>query len=319
MLNLNYNIIGSIKQEFKATNQYQIRTDPYSASIVLAIPGNLFKNGLDQNQFDMQNSFDDISAYVRGNGSKDGDNLQILLSSSLNPNSASFYATSSYVKFSSPQDRYEESLYFAGESSLVVNKIWPSKQGGNLSFSSSFVIETYAGFIATASYDPATTNFQPNRIFAYKYDPGDPSSSQYFFETWGGNNGASTVSGSLAFYYDFDGPIGPSEGAILGNFSNPTGNYTWNHYAVSYESNSRKLYSFINGVAQKEVSIPSDIEFINDTAELLQVFGAVDAQWAQGSYSGSQAVFQDFRMYNGTNKGYTLEGFVPPPSIVRWG
>ena len=42
------------------------------------------------------------------------------------------------------------------------------------------------------------------------------------------------------------------------------------------------------------------------------------AQWAQGSYSGSQAVFQDFRMYNGTNKGY-VDGFVPPPSIVTWG
>lgn len=318
MLNLNYNIIGSIKQEFKATNQYQIRPDPYSASIVLAIPGNLFKNGLDQNQFDMTHSYDDISAYVRGGGTKIGDNVEILISSSLNPASSSFYATSSYIKFDNPQDRYEESLYIAGESSLVANKIWPAKEGANLTFSSSFVIETYAGFAVTASSNPATSTWQPNRIIAYKYDPGDPSSSQYLFETWGGDNGASTVSGSLAFYVDYNGPAGVSELGILGNFSNPTGNYSWNHYAVAYESNSRKLYSFINGVEQKEYVVPSNIEIVTDTAELLQIFGAVDAQWAQGSFSGSQAVFQDFRMYNGTNKGY-VDAFTPPPSIVTFG
>lgn len=318
MLNLNYNIIGSVRQDFKATNQYQIRPDPYRQYIVLAIPGNLFKNGLDQNQFDMQHSYDDISAYVRGNGSKSGDNVEIIVSSSLNPASASFYATSSYIKFDNPQDRYEESLYIAGESSLVANKIWPAKQGANLSFSSSFVIETYAGFLATASYNPATTTWQPNRIIAYKYDPGDPSGSQYLLETWGGNNGAITVSGSLAFYVDYNGPAGVSELGLLGDFSNPTGNYSWNHYAVAYESSSRKLYSFINGVEQKEYVVPSNIDIVTDTAELLQIFGAVDAQWAQGSFSGSQAVFQDFRMYNGTNKGY-VDAFTPPPSIVTWG
>lgn len=318
MLNLNYNIIGSIKQEFKATNQYQIRPDPYSASIVLAIPGNLFKNGLEQNQFGMSNAWDDISAYVRGGGSKVGDNIEILLSSSLNPASSSFYTTSSYVKFDNPQDRYEESLYIAGEASLVANKIWTSGEGANLTFANSFVIETYAGFAVTASYDPATTNFQPNRIIAYKYDPGDPSGSQYLFETWGGNNGASIVSGSSVFYVDYNGPVGVSELGIFGDFSNPVGNYSWNHYAVSYESASRKLYSFINGVEQKEYVVPNDIEIVTDTAELLQIFGAVDAQWTQGSYSGSQAVFQDFRMYNGTNKGY-VDAFTPPPSIVTWG
>lgn len=318
MLNLNYNIIGSIKQEFKGTNQYQIRPDPYSASIVLAIPGNLFKNGLYQNQFDMTHPYDDISAYVRGGGTKVGDNVEILVSSSLNPASSSFYATSSYIKFDNPQDRYEQSLYIAGESSLVANKVWASGQGANLTFAKSFVIETYAGFASTASYNPTTTTWQPNRIIAYKYDPGDPSSSQYLFETWGGLNGLNTVSGSTAFYFDYNGPAGVSEYGLLGDFSNPTGNYSWNHYAVAYESGSRKLYSFINGVEQKEYVVPSNIEIVTDTAELLQIFGAVDAQWAQGSFSGSQAVFQDFRMYNGTNKGY-VDSFTPPPSIVTWG
>lgn len=312
MLNLNYNIIGSIKQEFKATNQYQIRPDPYSASIVLAIPGCLFKNGLNQNQFEMSQPFNDISAYVRGGGVASGSNLDIYVSSSLNPNSASFYATSSYIKWDNPQDRYSESLYFAGENSLVVNQIWQAKQGGNLTFDKSFVIETYAGFASTGSLTPSPYN--PNRLFAYKYDPADPSGSSYLFTSWGGDTGAGPiVSGSLAFYYDYGIT---NEGSVFGDFSNPVGNYTWNHYAVSYQSSNRKLYTFINGVVQKEVTIAPGIDMNQDLVELLQVMGAVDAQWQQGAFSGSQAVFQDFRLYNGTNKGYSGDGFTPPPSIV---
>jgi hypothetical protein len=315
MLNLNYNIVGAIKQEFKATNQYQIRPDPYSASIVLAIPGNLFKNGLEQNQFGMSQPYDDISAYVRGGGIASGSNLTTYISASLNPNSSSFYATSSYVKWDNPQDRYEQSLYFAGTNALVVDKFWAAKQGGNLTFDKSFVIETYAGFAATGSYTPPGT-WTPNRIFAWKYDPSSPTGSSYLFQTFGGDRGEGiVVTGSLIFYYDF----GDTEGTIAPNpISNPIGNYAWNHYAVAYNSNARRISTFINGVVQKTLTLSAETDINQDLTELLQVMGAVDADWSQGSYSGSQAIFQDFRVYNGTDKGYAGDGFTPPPSIVTF-
>ena len=80
MLNLNYNIIGSVNiggaQPFRAGAVYSVRNDIYSSSIVVAIPGNLFRDGDYQNQFGMVNSWDDISAYVKAgpNGAPIGSN-----------------------------------------------------------------------------------------------------------------------------------------------------------------------------------------------------------------------------------------------------
>lgn len=314
MLNLNYNIIGSIKQEFKATNQYIIRPDAFRDHIVLAVPGNLFKNGEGRNQFGMQNPYDDISAFVRGNGVASGNNVQILISSSNVPFSASLYATSSYVKWDNPQDRYEQSIYLNGINSLVANQIWAAKQGTNLTFDKSFVIESYIGFQQTASFQAEPTRWTPNRIIAWKYDPGIITGSSYLFDAWGGNNGSTNVSGSLRFVWD--NPV--NEFYLYPTASNVVGNFAWHHYAVAYSSSSRELIIFFDGVVQNKSTIAPGADMNQDTAELLQFMGAVDSAYVVGGYSGSAAVFQDFRVYNGTDKVYSGDGFTPPPSIVTW-
>jgi hypothetical protein len=302
MLNLNYNIIGSIKQEYKNTMQYQVRNDPYSASLVVAIPGCLFKNGLSQNQFGMSQPYDDISGYVKGTNT----NLQILVSSSLNPLSSSIYATSSIVKWDNPQDAYTEALVLSGSNSLVVNQLWAAGEGANLTFSKQWAMETYVAFEATQSASPSS----PNRIFAWKYDPGVASGSQYFWSTYSSTVDAG-VSGSHRIVYNFNGE---SE-ASLNTPNSQVGNYVWNHIAISYSPANRRLYMFINGVLQLQSVIPLDSVLNQDTNELLQILGAVDSSFAPELYGGSKAIFQDFRIYNGSNKGYS-DDFTPPPSMV---
>lgn len=328
MLNLNYNIILTSKQEYKGPNQYQIRPDPFSGSIVLAVPGNLFLNGQGKSQFGQINDFDDISAYVRGTGVASGSNLTITPSASLNPLSASIWATSSYVKFDNNQDRYNTSMYLAGESSLVTANIWPKGEGINFTASKDWCIEYYAGYAQTGSTvlipPPNPTNayeWNPKRTTYYKYTPGSQISSSFYWDgIWGGDIDAGIgdliVSGSSKFYYT----IYPSlnERNVLLPSSSLVGNYSWNHYAVSYTSNTRTIRLFVNGMMAQTANIATDSDFNYTPNENLQFAGAVDADWSQGSYSGSQFIFQDFRVYNGSNKDYT-SSFTPPPSMVTWG
>lgn len=308
MLNLNYNIIGSIKQEFKNTMEYRVRTDPYSASLVVAIPGCLFKNGLNENQFGMQQPYDDISAYIKGNGTPIGSNLSISVSSSLSPQSSSLYATSSVVMWANPQDNYKEALVLSGSNSLVVNQLWAAGEGANLTFSKQWAMETYVAFESTGSITPK----QPNRIFAWKYDPGVQSGSQYIWSTW--NSTDFGVSGSNQFVYDYN----TNNEASLETPSSQVGNYAWNHVAISYSPANRRLYMFINGILQLQPQIPPDHVMNQDTNEYLQILGAVDALYQPELYNGSKAIFQDFRIYNGTNKGY-VNDFTPPPSMIYFG
>ena len=65
MYNLNYNVTNCrlnrpVGRPFIPT----WRNDPYSASIVLAIPGAIFKNGY-VNVFNQVTPYDDISAYIK--------------------------------------------------------------------------------------------------------------------------------------------------------------------------------------------------------------------------------------------------------------
>ena len=225
-----------------------------------------------------------------------------------------------------------------GVNSLVVNKIFNKFEGVNFSFSSSFVMETYAAFteISTASAVPPPIDYiySPNRIFAWKYDAGYPSSSQYL---WYGNItvdiepgvGVKTVSGSNAFFYTIasgsgPGPI-PREEEIYPASSSVLIPYQFQHYALVYSSASygttpaRQLKLYQNGVLKNSFTVPNNQELLQDTAELLQVMGAVDNEVGGDAYSGSQVFFNDYRIYNGTDKGYTGSIITPPPSMVVWG
>jgi hypothetical protein len=326
MLNLNYNIILTSKQEFKGPNQYQIRPDPYSGSIVLALPGNLFINGQGKSQFGQINAFDDISAYVRGTGVASGSNVEIILSASLEPTASAYWATSSYVKFDSNQDRYLTSVYMAGVNSLVANATWSKGEGANFTGSKSWCVELYAGYaqtgstFITASEGIPITDYNPKRTVLYKYSPAQAASSSYLWNGIYGYDadpgiGVNLISGSSVFYYTNNQPL---EFEVTGTSSFQIGGYTWHHYAVSYENTTRTVRLFIDGEMQQTRTLSPIYDFNFTPNELVQIAGAVDADWNYGNYSGSQFVMQDFRMYNGSNKNYTAS-FTPPPSMVTWG
>ena len=337
MLNLNYNIIGSANvggtQPFRAGAVYSVRNDIYSSSIVVAIPGNLFRDGDYQNQFGMTNAWDDISAYVKAgpNVNPIGSNLSVQVATS---GSGVLYPTSSVVKFPTGDSRYDTSLFVNSTASLQVLTTWPGGgQGAHLSYGSSFVIETWTAWNITASIsasgpEPIDYNYSPTRQTVYKYDPGAPSTAAYVWETtWGGDVdpgiGFNLVSGSARWIWDYDNGIQQNEYYFNGTSSFANSPFVFNHYALSYTAvdtldpgNDRYLRIYINGICQNEFKVPSNIDINQDPAELLQIFGAIDGG---DVYPGrGQAYYQDFRMYNGTNKNYTGSLIPLPESMVVW-
>jgi hypothetical protein len=194
------------------------------------------------------------------------------------------------------------------------------------------VFETYAAFANTAS--ASTSSFFPDRIFAWKYNPGALANSSYlWYGNWGGDidtgGGVQLVSGSTNFINDYSQPTAPGgEGeqnawGITGSIITPL---AWKHYAVAYTSESyttldptKKLRVYIDGQLQGVYDIPNDRELNFDANEFLQVMGSVDDSWAEGAYSGSAVYWQDFKLYNGTNKNYTGSIIPLPESIVTWG
>lgn len=296
---------------------YSVRNDPFSASIVAAIPGTLFFTGDYKNQFGMTSAFDDISAYIRGNGSPIGTNLTTQILST-----GSFIASASSEAIKWADQHYNTSLYFEGTSSLAVTNTWAAKQGANLTFEKDFVIETWVQWPVTASVSAST--WTPNRGFAYKYDPSVLATSAYKFEPWGGTGGTGIISGSSRFVYD----VAPAtEVLVTGSINYLIEPNQFYHYAVSYTSqsfvdaqNDKNIRLYINGqlVGRYKVNT-GDIN--QDTTELLQMFGVVDnlVPAQQDFQSGTPGWFTDFRLYNGTNKNYTGSIIPLPESMVTWG
>jgi len=328
MLNLNYNIIGA-NQPFvdRGPVNYLIRTDIYSSSLVVAMPGCILRDSEGGAQFNMTNPWDDISGWVVADNKvtpPSGSSLVIQYSSSLSASRASNFVSQSTV-FPANLGNYPGALTLSGENSLVAIKNWPKTQGANLDFTSSFVIESYVAWNDNLASSPF-------RFFVWKYDPNIPASSQY---VWEGNFVPGPPdpprSGSGRFSYTVaSSSIGPVpkevELAPTSSFNIVSGN--WVHYAVVYTSGSenfgpgtdtsRQLKYYINGQLRARRTIPTSDIFNTDVEEYLQIMGAVDASAFEGAYSGSMVAFNDFRLYNGTDKNYTGSQFTPPPSMVVW-
>ena len=293
---------------------FSVRNDPYSASIVVAIPGNLFFTGDYQNQFGMTTPFDDISAYVKGGGNPIGNNL-----TTATITTGSFVATPTGSLIKWAEQHYDTSLYFSGSASLSVTNTWSANEGANLTFTKDFTIETWAAWPVTASISGSAPLWTPNRYLAYKYDPAITATSQYIFEPWGGdanNPGtARIISGSSRFVYD----TSAGEFYATSSFNNSINVNEFNHYAVSYTVDGRGIRLYINGALQGLYTVPAG-DMNQDTTELLQMFGAVDTSVPaeQDVTSGTAGYFTDFRMYNGSNKNYTASLIPLPESMVVW-
>jgi hypothetical protein len=88
----------------------------------------------------------------------------------------------------------------------------------------------------------------------------------------------------------------------------------WMHLTLTYNGSKAKMY--VDGALITTSSIPSTRGLISDPSEKLQVMGAVDPVF--GGYNNSLVHFQDFRLYNGTNKNYTGSFIALPDSMVEY-
>jgi hypothetical protein len=265
----------------------------------------------------MTTAFDDISAYVKGNGTPVGSNLTTQILST-----GSYIASASNQAIKWADQHYNTSIYFSGTSSLAVTNTWTAKQGANLTFEKDFVIETWVQWPVSASVSASI--WTPSRGFAYKYDPSIPTSGSYIYEPWGGSSYTGIVSGSSRFVYDI--PAG-DEFIVTGSQNYLIEPNQFYHYAVSYTSqsfvdsqNDKNIRLYINGELFGRYKV-NTADMNQDTTELLQMFGAVDTSVPaeQSTESGTPGWFTDFRLYNGTNKNYTGSIIPTPQSMVTWG
>lgn len=322
MLNLNYNInkaqVGAGVGEKLAFAPY-INNDPYSGSIVLAIPGALFKQGY-TNLFGMNNVWSDVSAYVKGAGTQIGNNYVII------PTGTGIVTgSSSLTKWDSLG--YNTSLYLTG--SVAVGSVTSSAGTGvNLSTSSNWCVEAWVAFDSTASLAANPNEFgKPYRRLVWKQEGGNnPLVDSYALDIWsgviaggGGYPGnqpvpfpSSSQSGSLRIVTDVAGATPEIiYYATSSAASNPIVPFQWNHVAFSFTQDDggfsgRDIYrAFWNGrmiIEQQPanyvpvVGINQINQFPNKPAQLM---GTTSGSGYSNSY------FQDFRMYNGTNKNYT--------------
>jgi hypothetical protein len=265
----------------------------------------------------MTSAFDDISAFIRGNGSAIGTNLTTQI---LSTGSFVVSASSDTVKWAN--EHYNTSIYFEGSSSLAVTNTWAAKEGANLTFEKDFVIETWAAWPVTASVSASV--WTPNRSLAYKYDPAMSNTSAYLYDTFGGDGGGGgpLISGSSRFVYG----AGENESIVTGSISTLINPNEFYHYAVSYTSQSfvdsqsdKNIRLYINGELVGRYKVDT-VDMNQDTTELLQMFGAVDISVPeqQDVFAGTPGWFTDFRLYNGTNKNYTGSIIPLPESMVTW-
>jgi hypothetical protein len=319
MLNLNYNINNTqvIQRGAERTGfAPYVYPDPYSGSIVSAIPGTIFKQGFD-NLFGMDNIWDDISSYVRGNGIPVGSDRNITPSGSGTIISAS----------ATPWDRY------GYPSSLLM----PSNSLLNAGTDAG----TFEGFnIPTASYSPSGSNFNwaaecwvavpvsssfvlPNRSIVRK----DNSYSLKLFSgtnntanVWQ-NNGESKYTGSLTASLTMDvGSVGSEliyqvNGTLGTSGSNVMDGYEWHHIAFSAdyedcgsEAANPNRYTIYRGFFDGREIFAAPVNmcgFVLRTPSYPQPAPTSSALIFGDLFGETEGLIQDFRFYKGTNKNYT--------------
>jgi hypothetical protein len=334
MLNLNLNIIGALQPRiFRPNNIFVVRNDEFKDSIVVAMPGTLFEDETTVTpgdySFGMKNTWDDISAYVRGGTDLPpiGNNLNTVYTGSIL--SSSIYPTSSTAF---PTEGYTGATRMNGANSFIVSESFATGSGTNLSFERNWVMETWIAWENTGSWNTgsAIPQITPNRIFAWKYNIGSFNSS-YFWDAINtytiGPPLVLGVSGSLKFVYDYDNVPGPGSGEIqiiptIGSAIVP---YEWKHIAISYTTGSgpssgdRYIRQYVNGNLISIDNVYDNAVIRVDVNEPMQIMGSIDEgpnREIPGGYSGSAVSWQDFRVYNGTNKNYTGSIIPIPESMV---
>jgi|688.fasta_scaffold224649_3 hypothetical protein len=344
MYNLNYNVTNArlnrpVGRPFVPTPRF----DEFSSSLVLAIPGNIFKNGY-VNVFNQVAAYDDISAYIVSGSVIDeatnayfelGTNQNVVLTGSYGSYSASFDVNN----FSNIG--YRTSVFFTGSVACTIAPSGNAGSGLNLTSSKSFTIESWVAFPATASFATASgppgnetlvINAVPNRILAQKYVETIAASSSYLYVAgWTGNTAApgvprgfTPVSGSSVLFIDYKDGLG--ENKELNIFPASSSGWIplqWKHYALSLtaptgSSDNAYYRQYIDGKLVSELASRVAINFSPTTAT--EIFGEsnpfIDPFNEASASQVAGAYYQDLRIYNGTNKNYTGSQFTPPPSMI---
>lgn len=344
MLNYNYNVQYcrlNKPQGFPFVPQPRI--DPYSSSLVLAIPGNIFRAGY-VNVFNQINVFDDISGYITSGSTYDvvtgkytpmsaTQSLYVSASTQNGYNTPGYITGSTISNFSSAG--YETSVMATGSVSAVVALSGSTGQGVNITLNKPWVIEGWFASVATSSYYtyPASeapgqvfTNGNPSATLAKRYAGNSASHSFIVQVGWEGNTSAigsvppdelviqqgailTVVDTNVQEYYAFP------QSSTNAN----TSSLSWAHYAISFSTGSYPynptIREYVNGnlVGTKEVSG----NLVDDTYDVpLELFNTFVYDLSISQSSQPAGFFQDFKMYNGTNKLYTGSVIPIPPSMV---
>lgn len=331
MYNLNYNVTNArlnrpVGRPFIPTP----RVDAYSASLVVAIPGTIFKNGY-VNVFNQVAEYDDISAYIvsgavlnysTGQYYKQGPNYTCTLTQSFSgpggqPLSASYYTGSTTVN-NFADVGYNSSMYFSGSACLLLSSDSSSmstRGGTNIGTSSNWVMEAYVGYdIIAQNYFSGSENVDNsvNRGFVDKYRTTFTDSSYGAVVGWSGDidrgPAATYVSGAGALFID---EIEAGEQDIISSQPPQPELLKFTHFAISYATGSTPGSAgtarvYISGSLLGSVPITQNIQTSSIQTTL---FGGV----LSGQFG---AYFQDFRLYNGSNKNYTGSAIPLPPSMI---
>jgi hypothetical protein len=322
MYNLNYNITNCRLN--RPTGKPFVptwRNDPYSASLVLAIPGAIFKDGY-VNVFNQVTAYDDISAYIKS-GSEYNEltsqyypvngNHQLETTGSLGIYTAS-YAVNNFLN-----QGYETSLLFSGSICLKVSKDVGVGNGVNISTTKPFVIEGWAAFDVTSSIGG-----WDGRIFAQKYISGNPLTSSFYsainYSGIGGAPSYPDISGSVLFVgsaFKNGNPSGETEVRSVSSSLQVIKQFR--HFAISNTPISgvqSTIRTYVSGILQGEQIFNYD--FDDNPTLFVQLFGD-EGEGVTNAASASQipgGYFQDFRMYNGSNKNYTGSLIPVPQSMI---
>jgi hypothetical protein len=265
MYNLNYNVTNArlnrpIGKPFLPSPSY----DAYSASLVVAIPGNIFYSGY-YNVFGMQFPFSDISAQIRSGifdystnqYQKVGTNVQTNYTGSLGS-----FGTASLNQFTNnfTSSGYTYSVLMTG--SVALNVGTSSLLELSSGSAGAWVAEGWFAFDNTGSYKiigppeaEELRDTQPSRPVVWKYKGSTQASSSYvFYAGWTGQNRSTNpyyiTTGSIAaFIQPVSSSTFYSEVGIYPIVSSSYKAKQFNHYAYSSEptANGATYRTYFNG------------------------------------------------------------------------
>jgi len=239
---------------------FAFRTDPYSASLFLAVPGSQFST------LGMSSPLQDVSALIKGVGT----NVSLI-----STGSGQLYASSSVLNYSGSNwatEGYTTATVTANEKNLGALP-WNQLNMGN----TDFVVEM---FLAPVAPDWANPPFQ---LHIFGHNGGDSLLLQW------------STANTLRFYINGD-PLNFSFTRTLG---------TYYYLAFVRSGSTRSIY--INGTRVATNTLSGDF----GTEGYCSILGFDGANDSVGK------LVQDFRLYIGTDKGYTGATITVPSSIVQ--